>query len=151
MGLSSVAHEGPISSPGSQSPLRAPGLSGPGSCLSLCLAFQEPSPCQPHLGLMAVCTIWSLGTAAHHPCPGAPSGPFGTLLSQARPAANLISRAPYPPRRGPGLMQEYMVGQCSETPQQPLLSWLQGGPCGGGGSQGSSRSSPMDLGPSPHP
>lgn len=121
MGLNSVAHVGPISSPGSQSPLRAPGLSGPGSCLSLFLAFQEPSHCQPHLGLTAVCTIWSLGTAAHHPCPGAPSGPFGTLLSQARPAANLISRTPYPPRRGPGLMQAYVVGQSSEIPQQPLF------------------------------
>lgn len=30
-------------------------------------------------------------------------------------------------------MQEYVVGQCGEIPQQPLLYWLQEGPCWGAG------------------
>lgn len=70
------------------------------ACASHCTWHSKSLPTASlRLGLAALCTIWSLGTAAHSPYPSAPGGLIGAQLSHARPAASLTARTP-----GPGLM-----------------------------------------------
>lgn len=51
-----------------------------------------------HLGLAALRTIWSPGTAAHRPCPQVQVAPL--THSFVRPAVSLMGRTPYPAEPG---------------------------------------------------